>query len=269
MDYSTRPIVIHPGFHKTGTTTVQQTLRANRKALKPYAMLGLKWRFPDLIAASRGYSTYRDGFSLAKFSMRLDALLAQLPDYRHRALIMSCEELSGHIPGRAGLPDYSAAVDLMAEMAAAFRRRYGKPHLIFAFTTRKPESWLQSAYWEQVKSSSMVLDQDEYMEKFAAAANFATVLDGVARAVAPAPLHRFALEDCAAMRLGPAEPILRLAGLDDGALATMQPIAPANPRLAPEVLAHLLHLNRTIPDSDVRKAAKLAYLDEFRGKDDR
>ncbi|MEZ5716467.1 MAG: hypothetical protein R3D85_15760 [Paracoccaceae bacterium] len=35
---------------------------------------------------------------------------------------------------------------------------------------------------------------------------------------------------------------------------------PANTRLPQEVLDHLLHLNRTIPDSAARRAAKDAYL---------
>ena len=38
-------IVLHTGFHKTGTSTVQAFLRTNRKALLPVLAIRLKGKF--------------------------------------------------------------------------------------------------------------------------------------------------------------------------------------------------------------------------------
>ena len=258
-----RRVVLHIGFHKTGTTSIQRTLRTNRAVLKAKFIQGLKWRFPLLINAARGYSTYGDAMSLAKFSIRLDALLAELPAFKHRGFVMTCEELAGHIPGRAELQNYGAAVALMKEIREAFERRYERPDLHFVFTTRAPEPWLESAYWEHVKSSSMTLSLEEFRAQFSEAAQFTKVLDEIEKVVAPYPLSRIALEDCADHRLGPADPILRLAGLTDDDLANLEAIGPANTRLPQNVLDGLLAINRQEPDSAKRRAAKAAFLETF------
>ena len=41
-----RRIIIHAGFHKTGTTSLQQTLRANRAALRPDTYETARLRYP-------------------------------------------------------------------------------------------------------------------------------------------------------------------------------------------------------------------------------
>lgn len=115
----TRPLILHAGFHKTGTSSLQQTLKTNRGALKTHCNLVLKFRLKELLHATRGYSTWRDPLSLAKLAHRADTWLADQPDYMHRGLIASAEEFAGHMPGREGIDDYSAALDLLPELVAA------------------------------------------------------------------------------------------------------------------------------------------------------
>ncbi|MDQ2090680.1 hypothetical protein [Marimonas arenosa] len=254
-------ILVHAGFHKTGTTSVQQTLRENRGLLKERVVLALPWKLKPLLHAARAWSAYRDPLSLAKFTHRAEAFVAELPPLRHRGLIMCSEELSGHLPGRGGIPDYRGAVPLMGELTRALRRRFPDHDLRVVYSTRAPDAWLESAYWEQVKSSSQTMSLAAFRDQYTRAADFNPVLAAIRRAIAPASLESFALEDCAADRLGPAAPLLRLAGLDDAVCAGLTPLPPANTRLAQEALDHLLDLNRTHPDSADRAAAKQAYLD--------
>ena len=77
-----RRIVVHAGFHKTGTSTVQALLRDNREALKPYLRSMLKGGMTELLSAARGFSTWRDPVTLAKFDHRLRAML-QRPVVSH------------------------------------------------------------------------------------------------------------------------------------------------------------------------------------------
>lgn len=253
-------ITVHAGFHKTGTTSVQRTLRENRAALKARFVLALPWKLKPLLHAARAYSAYGDPLSLAKFTHRAEAFAAGLPPLRHRDLILCSEELSGHLPGRGGLPDYRAAPVLMGELCAALLRRFPQADLSVVYSTRTAASWLESAYWEQVKSSSQRLSLPDFRAEYAAAADFAPILAQVGQAIAPARLESFALEECAALPLGPAAALLSLAGLPAAELAALAPVPPANTRLPQAALDHLLHLNRSIEDSATRAEAKRAYL---------
>lgn len=252
-------IVIHPGFHKTGTSTLQQVLRRNRAALKPYLRTVLGPQMPDLLHAARGYSTWRDPFTLDKFAHRFRDLLQRLGNMPKRVLCLSAEELSGHLPGRDGIPDYSAAPVLAAEMAKIVAQVHPGVPLSFCLTLRRPESWLRSAYWEHVKSSSLTRDWEDFATDTRAGADLAAAADRVAAAL-PCPLHRIWLEDCADTPLGPAARLLDLCGVPATVQATLVSVPRANARASDAVLLALLAANRDYTDRDARQAAKRAIL---------
>ncbi len=247
------PIVIHAGFHKTGTSTVQRFLKGHRAALKPHAVVVLKGRMDALISAARGYSTWRDPITLAKFARRADDLAQSLTHVRRRALILSAEELSGHMPGRAGIDDYSATAPLIGELAAAFHRHRKAPDLRLAYGVRDGAEWLESAYWEHVKSSSMTEDYTDFAARIGPV-DLTCVAQGIA-AQTGLPLTLIPLKSN--QPLGPAAPLLALAQIP---LDGLRPEPPRNTRPAPDLLPQLLHINRTEPDRARRRAAKQALL---------
>jgi len=250
-----RKIVIHAGFHKTGTSTVQAVLRENRKLLMPALAIRLKSQMTDLLHATRGYSTYLTPDGLDKVSRRFDALLADLPGMPRRTLLLSAEELSGHLPGRGELADYSATPVLMYLFWQRAQQAFPKTPVVFCFGIRKAEDWLPSAWAEHVKSSNMQLDYDAYLARYRASANLAQIVQETKRRV-PAPVHSYALEDCAGLLLGPADPVLDLCDIPPALRTGLAPQTPKNTRLNPAILADLLTINRTHTDSGSRKAAK-------------
>jgi len=254
-----RAIVIHTGFHKTGTSTLQQVLRQNRAALKPHLRAVLGPQMPDLLHAARGYSTWRDPFTLDKFAHRFRALMAGLTGMPRRVLCLSAEELSGHMPGRDGIPDYRAAPELAAEMARIVTELLPGVPLRFVLTLRQPESWLRSAYWEHVKSSSMTLNWEDFASATRPGADLAAAADQVATAL-PCPVSHIWLEDCADQPLGPAGPFLDLCGAPTTVQAGLPPVPRANSRADDAVLLALLAANRDYTDRDARQAAKRAIL---------
>ena len=118
----------------------------------------LKGQMQDLMHATRGYSTWRDDLTLVKAASRFGAVLDDLVAMPKRALLLSAEEFSGYMPRRSGLADYSATPILLSRYCEEITARFPKIEQVIYFSTRAPESWLQSAYWEHVKSSSMALD---------------------------------------------------------------------------------------------------------------
>ncbi len=251
-------VVIHAGFHKTGTSTVQQTLKRNRPALKPYLRSVLKGQMRDLLHAARGYSTWRDPFTLDKFSLRFSDLLARVSPKANQTLCLSAEELSGHLPGRPDLPDYGAAPVLAAEMARVFGITFPDGDLVFFYSTRS-EGWLRSAYWEHVKTSDMTMTWAAFAETHKDASNLDDIVDAVSTAQ-PFPVHRGALEVSATVPGGPAAPLLRLCSVPDQAIDTLAVPLRANAAPDDAVLLALLAANRDYADRDARQAAKQAIL---------
>jgi hypothetical protein len=256
-----RKIVIHAGFHKTGTSTVQAVLRANRKLLMPALAIRLKGQMQELMHATRGYSTYGTEDELDKVSHRFDTLLAGLPGMPRRTLLLSAEELSGHMPGRGALADYSAAPVLMYLFWERAKAAFPKTPVNFIFATRNSANWQRSAWAEHVKSSGMTLEYADYVARYAQASDLTQILRDVTSRV-PAPILSYALEDCASLPLGPADPVLDLCDIPPEIRTTLKPQPPQNTRLSEDTLAALLQINRTHKDTDARNDAKAALLGE-------
>jgi hypothetical protein len=254
-----RRIVIHAGFHKTGTSSVQQVLRRNRPLLKPYVRSVLKGGMTDLIHAARGYSTWRDPLTLAKFTHRFQTLMSEHDNMPRRCLCISAEELAGHLPGRGTLADYSAAPVLAAEMARIAHLTFPQAELTFLYSTRAGDSWLRSAYWEHVKSSSLTLGWEDFSETYADAADLDRIVDDIA-AAQPHPVQRTRLERSSSLSAGPATPVLELCGVPRKVMDALIMPPPANEQRDEAVLLALLAANRDYPDAEDRRVAKQAIL---------
>ena len=249
-----RRIILHAGFHKTGTTTVQATLRANRGALKKYVALRLRWHLKDLVAACRGYSDDRDPLTMIKAQSRFASLMDDLPGMPRRTLIMSCEELNGHVPGRGTVKTYDAAPDLLYAFWEIAHTRFPEAEIMIYLSTRAAGPWLASAYAEHVKSSNMTMTAQEYATAFADAADFRETISDIASRV-PCPVHSASLESCRALPLGPANPLLELCDLPQSVLAELTAVAPENTRLPDDMLEALRHANEKYAGNPTKRQA--------------
>ncbi len=254
-----RRIIIHAGFHKTGTSTIQATLRENRVALKKQIALRLRWHLKDVVSAARGYSTDHDPLTLIKLQSRFGQMVNELPGMPRRTLIISAEELSGHLPGRGNIMDYSAAPVLLYAYWEIVTARYPEAEVLVYVSTRDPETWLVSAYWEHVKSSSMTMDFDAFRQKYHKAADLNGMVAEIASRV-PAPVHRHRLENCRDLPLGPTDPLLDLCDIPLSLRPTLVPVPKTNVRMGDNVLQALLEANRTQTGDRARKEAKEAIL---------
>ncbi len=253
-------VVIHAGFHKTGTTSIQRTLHANGPVLWPVMALGLRWRLKPVLHAARAFSAWRDDLSLVEFTARFEEYLEDL-DLGSRGLLIASEELCGHLPGRDDIADYRAAPLLMRRLADVLEQRFGAAlDLTFPFTLRRAGGWLESAWAEHVKSSRMTLDLAGFRARHAAAADLSGMVERIREAVAPHPLETAWIEDIAEAELGPVTPLLDLMRLAPERRARIVPQPRANTRLPAVLLAEMLEINRRAPDADAAKAAKAALI---------
>lgn len=254
-----RRVIVHAGFHKTGTTTAQKFLRANGKNIYPRCALILPGRLrkgPSRLAMQ--YSRFGTPALLDEFGDSLHAVLSEI-DVKDRSVLICDENLAGRMPGRDGQPDYGATPALMARAEDVICDIFGaEADVVFHFSTRQPAKWLHSTYKHNLRTLRLNMDADEYAHTFGPAAD----LDGVTVTVAKAVTGTVYSMDVADMTEpeGPARPLIDLMGLPPYRRSRLA--AHPNVNIGPDdaLIDELLALNRSNLSDDAVIAAKADLL---------
>ena len=258
-----RQVIIHAGFHKTGTTTVQSTLMANGKRIWPTHALVLPKRINDVTRMATLHSVMQGPMTLSEFKSRLSGFLSGLQVGQKRGLILSAENLAGLIPGRRDHRGYETCPALMAATQECLHEVWGDDlELTFVFGLRARDDWLRSAYWQNLRSSRLTQAFDDFCASLDGL-GLGDVVAGVRAAVPGANVRTMRLEETRELPLGPATPILEMARLRPDLREGLVAKPAANLSPSAEVIAACLALNRA-PGSDSaiaeRKEALLSTL---------
>ena len=145
-----------------------------------------------------------------------------------RPLLISSEDLSGLIPGKHDVTAYDASPDLMEIAVSVVRERFGQATEVdIWYTTRAPEAWQRSVYYQVLRGIRMTDDFETYSAATARAARLDDIvaqtaqrLDGIARVGAGR------LEDSTGTPLGPLGALLDRFGMSaDGAVVYVPGVA--------------------------------------------
>jgi len=254
-----RRLVIHAGFHKTGATSIQQTLKLNRPVLKPVMRSVFRPGMKGVVAAARSFSGSRDALARARFHNRFGEFLYEQPPMHRRVLCFSAEELSGYLPGTPGVPSYRAAVNLAQDMADSAKLIFPYAELVFYYSTRNPEDWLSSIYSEHLKTSSLTMSFDAFASKFKEASDLDRIIEQIAGVVSAKVVHS-RVEETFGETFGPATRLLDICEVPQEVRDQMTRPGPPNRRPDPSVTQALLEANRSISDKDTLRAAKAEIL---------
>lgn len=255
-----RRVIVHAGFHKTGTTSAQRFLLANGAHIWPRCALVLpgKLRGGAATMAVR-YSRFQTAALLAAFATDLRTALAAIDVGAKRCVLISDENLAGRMPGRDGQAGYSATPALMAQTETVVRDVFGDDtDITFHFTTRQPDDWLRSTYAHNLRTSRLTLDWADYAAHYAPAADLTRVVQAVQRAVT----GRVQSADLGMLHgpHGPAAPLVNLIALPDHLLRKIGPSPIENKGPDAGLIAQLLDLNRSTLTDDALRQAKAARL---------
>lgn len=253
-------IIIHAGFHKTGTTSVQNALRHNRVALSDHLRIVLRDGMVGVCEGARNWSASRDELDLALFGYEVAQLGESWDADDPRPILMASEDLSGHMPGRHGLKDYGAAPDLMKTLVAMLGEVLPDLTATLFFSTRAPDPWLASCHTQHLRASRMIQSADEYARTHRTSGDLNQIVDRIAAKTTPCKVHRCTLENSQYRPLGPLDPLLELVDLPQSVRARLRAAPPANTALSPECTAQLLALNRSAGDDKSVHAAKQALI---------
>ncbi|MBR9764925.1 MAG: hypothetical protein GYB53_15710 [Rhodobacteraceae bacterium] len=257
-------VILHAGFHKTGTSSVQRMLAAARAPLAPCLRILLKSDMEALTVATRAHADAPTPESLAEVLDAARARFATLDPADPRPLLLSCEDLSGLIPGRNRRRGYPEAPALLTALAQGLVQAWGAlPPLTLYFSTRAAEDWIRSCHDHHLRVTRYTRAFGPYAEGQRPRADLEALARKIGAALPEARLVTHALEDCAGLPHGPLTPLLDLADIPEELRQQIPLLPPANVGL-PALSEQLLALNRGPLDREALKAAKKALIRKAR-----
>jgi hypothetical protein len=237
-------ILLHPGFHKTGTSSIQHFLWTNRRELADhFAPVMLRHLKPVVRMACR-FSRFQNPIDLIDLVPALDQAMLEAAIRPHQDIVISCEGLLGHLPGWPGVATYDAAPALVAYYTGYFQDRYPDADLRVVLTTRDAPGWLFSAYRHHLRGQRMTMSAGDFAADFADAADLDRIADALAAAV-DVPVLTIALSDMRDYPGGPGGAICDLMDLPETTRATLQSVGQGNTGPDEGLWQQFLDLNRS------------------------
>lgn len=249
-------IVIHAGFHKTGTTTIQKTLRENRKLLRPDIQIVLRGGMVALCEATRAYSVSSGAWDLGMVQYEAAETLQKFSNF-DGTLLFSSEDLAGHMPGRRGLKSYAATPKTLQAIHTVLEEVFPSTEISFFFGTRTPAPWLKSCYVQHLRATRITQSVDEYAQFFKGSAQLDKVIQEVKTTIPTADVSSFVLDDCKDGEFGLLGPLLDHLNVAQKVRNQLSILPPANTAPPQAKMDRLLELNRSdLSDADLKVAKR-------------
>ncbi|WP_386679620.1 hypothetical protein [Loktanella sp. R86503] len=249
-------ILLHPGFHKTGTSSIQHFLWHNRAVLAPHAVPVLLRHLKPVVRMACRYSRYGNPADLIDIVDGMDAAIKQAEPRANQDIILSCEGLLGHLPGWPGVDSYAAAPALLTYLTGYFQDRYPKAQFDIVLTTRDPDSWLFSAYRHHLRGQRMTLSAAEFAATYVEAGNLNSDVNAIAAALGGVSVQSLDLSVMRDHPLGPGGAICSLLDLPAKVTASLSPVGAGNAGPEQSLWQQFLDLNRSDLDDRAAQAAK-------------
>lgn len=247
-------ILLHPGFHKTGTGSVQTFLAANRAALSPCLDMLLPPQLEPVALHCLAFSKHHSALILPDLVATLDTIFVANPELGERDLILSSADLCGHLPGWPGVDTYAVAPFLIECLAGYFAERFSTATVSVVLTTRSTAAWMHSLWQQQLQSRRMTYDFEGFSKRYADVADLGHSVAATATAIEPTPVYDMPLDEALHHPQGPGGAVLELIDLPPGVRAALRPVGVQNRGPDPALTEQFLSLNRSAaPDDAVRR----------------
>lgn len=258
-----RRILIHPGFHKTGTTSAQAFLNKNRKQInRHYAIVGpSRARQAGLINAARAFTRSGSPEDAAAFTAKTHEVLDTIDFRARRGLILSDENLAGRRPGGDVSTAYQRLPEVMTLLTQALTAHFEPDpcEIAIYLSTRDLASWAYSLWGHNVRKSRVT---EAFASPIVPGISLEERAETLRTALPDASHLTRPLEALANTTFGPGTPIADWlhAGPGDFSKLLAGPLAGAAPPL--EKTEACLEMNRSIEDDLVLRMAKQDLLDD-------
>lgn len=260
-------VIVHAGFHKTGTTSLQDFMARNRRILQPDCQYFGKMDFRAAGAHARIYAQRPFRWRLWRFRRSLRRFLQTVEPGPQ--IVLSRETFTGGMPGHKSIggrriQNYQrSARTLLPVIASEITRRFGpETRITFFLTTREKEAWIKSIHGHLLRSIKLPEDYETFRAGFTDLLSPAEESARLADAL-PHPVVTAALEDSFGQPEGPAGALLDLLEIPARKRARMKPAPKSNIGPKADLRDTYLQLNRSNLTGARLKAAKEAALKEY------
>ncbi len=248
-------ILLHPGFHKTGTSSLQRGLETLADRLAPDLRFLLTADVMEAARAARRYAAKPGAARLTQFSEALNRSLEAAALEGAPALLISAEDLAGPMPGTRGITSYDTAPALVLAATTTLATRFGAAARITVLcTTRSAQDWQRSVWYQCLRGQRLTDDFETYRPKLSRAAQLDNVVSAITEHVGRAA-HVVAcpIETCGAAPLGPLGVALDLLDISTDGLPSLRAHNVQPDGAAQELLA----LNRSgLDDTELAQAKR-------------
>ncbi|SEQ40677.1 hypothetical protein SAMN05428995_104162 [Loktanella sp. DSM 29012] len=250
-----RQIFIHPGFHKTGTSSIQHFLWYNRETLDPFGAPVMLRHMKPLLQIIGRFSRTLNPLDLMDYVARMDDAFAVAAPRSDQNIIMSCEGLLGNLPGGPGVASYAPSVTLAAYLTGYLAERFPDVRQRMILTTRDADGWLFSTYRHHLRGHRLKLDFNEFAALHAGTADLDKTVAEVAEVIAPVPVDTLPMTDLLAHDLGPGGALCEHMGVSPKIMVQLAPVGTGNAGPDTALWQKFLDLNRS-PLADRAVAAE-------------
>ena len=261
--------LIHAGFHKTGTSSLQRTMEQNADALADRVRVITKDETSTLRRAAQLYAQAGDAEALELLKESVAALLVEVDPDETRDVVLSEEDLCGLIPWRHGKTGYDDAPRIIKQMCDGVATHFPEHEVQVLLTLRQTATWAKSCYSQHLRSTDIQLSLEEYLQTAAARCDLSAAAEHISAAIAPITVKLAWLEDLSSTPLGPAMAALTRLPQAHWIMDQLTPCPPANTTLPEALAAEFLRLNRSGLDGwDLKSAKKQARQKYWRAQRD-
>ena len=254
-------VIVHAGFHKTGTSSLQDFLFQNKAALAPFLDYYGKNDFLEAGSHARIYAQRPFPWRLNNFRKTFRDFLHSIPEAE--VIVISRETFTGgmlghrRFDGRLMTSYQKPARKLLPVIEDELRRRFGKDtNIMFFFTLREPESWIRSVHGHLLRSIRLKDSFKEFHDRFPDFLSPVQEAQKLAHFLAPTPVAMSYLEDWADHPEGPAGAILELLDVPDAVRQGLIPSQRSNVGQPENLRDEFLSLNKEKRSKQELKIAK-------------
>ncbi|MEO1312915.1 MAG: hypothetical protein AAFV27_03450 [Pseudomonadota bacterium] len=261
-------VILHAGFAKTGTTTLQMFMVNNRVALEPHVRFYSQKRYVQAAdACRRTYKRPRNPYYRLRFAISMLRFLFSVDAKDPRPIVISYEGFAGQMPGVPGFTTFSQAPQLAQTLVRLAKIRFGRhADITLVYTTRAREPWIRSAYFLVLRHRPLTDDFKTFAANLPEAPGFDHQVERVRQAVEPIPVVSERLENLSKARFGPAQIILDLLEVPAPVLDRLNPAKTLNRSVSPALLERMRHWNATIPPGQHLRDMKRKLINRDRKK---
>lgn len=251
-------VLLHAGFHKTGTKTVQHFLRSNRPLLRDRAVLVLPARIRELTRLGFWYQDLPEPDMLDRMRDAYADFFRSLKRLPGRDLVISAENMLGRMPDGRSDCAYPVAGALLPAIIAALRSLPPPVEIVVYLSMRAQPGWVRSLYAHfAAKPEQPRLTED--FGRFAARFTHLSLereADRIVNALPDCPVSVQNIETLSNARFGIAQPFVDFLDLPEGRLSQFSPVEHRHRSADPALVSELVALNRSDLDAEALAQAK-------------